>query len=817
MTLPPRLEIEVASGDTLHTRQFSIHERLSSLFTVSLVAVSENPDIAFDDVVGQAGRFTLRSGPHTRAWSGLCSHLQQVRAEESGLSTYELTIVPSLWLLSQRRNYRMFQQIAEPDIVKKLLAEWRIEPEVRLSGIYKPRKYRVQYGESDYAFMSRMLEDAGISFRFQEEDGETKLLLTDAPQSNEPREEKIAYRDNPTVARDLEHVTAVRIGQRVRPGRYTMRDHDYRRPPSHKLITSAEAPNRGVEAKLERYHYTPGAFLFRAERGEDTPVADSKGKVRADEKEGEILARKRLEAKRAVAKVCAFETNAHDLAPGVVMSMVDHPRSDLAPERPYLILESTLSGTHDGEWAHRCEAVSAEIPYRPALATPKPKVNGVESATVVGTPGEEIDCDEFGRVRVHFHWDRESQMDDNSSCWIHVSQAWGGAGFGGMNLPRVGQEVLVDFLGGDPDQPIIVGRVYTGVQRVPFKLPANKTQSGIKSNSTGGGGGYNELMFEDAAGRELLRMQAERDLQKLVKNDEKVTIGNDRAKDVGRDDNQSVGRDRARSVGRDESVSIGRDLNQNVAGNMSLTVGAEYTKIVGENEQETTALHRSIVVGLNRSSSVGLVDSTSVGERFFVAVTPPGGEAGSATSATMVDKKIVFTTGAGATITLEGAEVRIDADVIKLTAKKTIEADAESESVSIRAKTDIALESDQTLHASTAAGVIKLEATGGDLQLGTDQSITAAASVNIEMSSTNATISAPITTINAGHAIISASEVATVSAGKQAAVTSQVALLSGSSAVAVAGGVATVSGASATEVTSGGQVLIQGAPVNINP
>src|SRR5262249_42052966 len=157
-----------------------------------------------------------------------------------------------------------------------------------------------------------------------------------------------------------------------------------------------------------------------------------------------------------------------------------------------LVVESQIDGVLDRSFSHHVEARSADRPYHPPIVTPRPKVNGVESATVVGPPGEEIHTDEFGRVRVQFHWDREGKLDDNSSCWIHSSQPWGGAGYGGVNLPRVGQEVLVDFLGGDPDRPVIVGRVYTNLQKVPYKLPANKTQSGWKSNSTNNTGGYNE-------------------------------------------------------------------------------------------------------------------------------------------------------------------------------------------------------------------------------------------------------------------------------------------------------------------------------------
>lgn len=196
------------------------------------------------------------------------------------------------------------------------------------------------------------------------------------------------------------------------------------------------------------------------------------------------MARRRLDGSRSEALSCAFDTNALDLAPGVVLSMIGHPQRDLGEDRRLLVVASTLTGTVGARLQHHCEAHRADVPYRPLPKTPRPRVMGVESATVVGPAGEEIHTDEFGRVRVHFHWDRESRMDEKSSCWIHVSQSWGGAGYGGVNLPRIGQEVVVDFLGGDPDRPIITGRVYTNLQKVPYSLPASKTQSGWKSNVT---------------------------------------------------------------------------------------------------------------------------------------------------------------------------------------------------------------------------------------------------------------------------------------------------------------------------------------------
>ncbi|WP_437764911.1 type VI secretion system tip protein TssI/VgrG [Sorangium sp. So ce281] len=575
------LELNVSSKDRFDVRQFSVHDRMSSLFQIDLVALSENPSIDFDEVVGQPARFALDTGTQLREWTGICNHIELTRVEPDGLSTYQVSVVPTLWLLTQRRNYRIFQQISEPDIVLKILAEWNIEPKRQYdAAAYKKRKYRVQYAESDFTFISRMLEDAGIAYYFEQTDEGTRLVLSDAAHANPRREGSLSFLDDATLVRDvgIKFVTAVRMSQQVRPGKVTLRDHDYRRPPGYKLMATASG-GKGIEERLERFQYVPGAFLFGADQGEATPVADDKGKTRTDEREAARLAQQRLDAERGSSRLCTFDTNAHDLAPGVVVSFDGHPHAAIGDAKPLLVIESSLRGTDRGEWSHHCKARGTDVPFRPEHATPRPTVSGVESATVVGPPGEEIHTDEFGRVRVHFHWDRESNRDDNSSCWIHVSQPWSGAGYGGSSLPRVGQEVLVDFLGGDPDRPVIVGRIYTGLQKTPYKLPENKTQSGWKSNSTGGGGGYNELMFEDAQGKELLRMQAEKDLAKLVKNDESVTIGNDRTKSVGHDDTHTVGNDRSRVVGNNESVTIG--VNQ------TITVGADQTATVGGDQRVT--------------------------------------------------------------------------------------------------------------------------------------------------------------------------------------------------------------------------------------
>ncbi|APR78303.1 Hypothetical protein A7982_03650 [Minicystis rosea] len=642
------LVVRVDSGDALDVRSFAVEERMSALFEIVIVAVSDQANIDFDAVVGRPASFLMHGGTaalsSTRFWTGICKDIQQVAVSEAGLSTYQLHIVPALWLSTQRRNHRMFQQLSELDIARKILREWGVDPELRISGTYKKREYRVQYAESDFAFVSRMLEEAGISFFFEQGDSETRLVLSDAPQSGEARP-SLHFEDKPTRAVAREYVTEVRVGQRVRPGRYTVRDHDPRLPAGYALLAAASAPEAGLESKLERFHYVPGAFSFGAEPAGDAPFGDDKGRTRTDEREGASVAKKRLEAKRAGARVCSFDTNAIDLAPGVVLDILDHPRAELGKGKPVLVVESSHRGTHDGAWTHRCEARRTDQPFRPPLVTPRPKISGVESATVVGPAGEEIHTDELGRVRVHFHWDRESRMDDNSSCWIHVSHPWSGGGFGMINVPRIGQEVLVDFLGGDPDRPVITGRVYTATQRVPYALPANKTQSGWKTQSSPGGGGFNEIRLEDAKGREQIYIQAEKDLDKLVKHDETITIGHDRTEKVEHDEKITIEHDRTRIVNHDEtiviahdrqklvqndeaitiehdrkklvkndeSVVIGHDRQKVVANDEEISIGKDRVKQVKGSERETVGKSRTRVVGVNESVKVGKSQRVKIG------------------------------------------------------------------------------------------------------------------------------------------------------------------------------------------------------------
>ena len=574
------VEIITAAKDPLDVREYEVHQAMNTLFTVTVTAMSPNPDIDFEEVIGKEASFTLHgrgAEGGARTWRGICTEFHQVRVDDKGLATYHLRVAPKLWLASQRRNYRIFQVKTELDIADQILGEWGVQAEKKIEGTYKTRKYRVQYGETDLAFFSRMLEEAGISFYFVDVDGKTKLVLSDAPQNAKERKNPIAFVDEPSVV-DREHVTKVRLSRHARPGKLTLSDYDYRKPADYPLAASASSG--GVEEGLESYHFVPGAFNFESEGIEGTPYADDRGMHRSDELEGHKLAEKRLHAARGDALVATFYTNVVDVAPGTVMRVLDHPQRALADDKKLLVLQSRINGRHNTEMTHYVEVRGAHQPYCPPLNVQKPKVSGVENATVVGPPGEEIHTDEFGRVRVQFHWDREGQRDSRSSCWIHVSQTWGGAGYGGTNLPRVGQEVIVSFLGGDPDRPVITGRVYTNLQKTPYPLPENKTRSGWRSNSSPTNGGYNEIMFEDKAGNELIQMRAQRNLTTQVNNDEMSSIGNNRSTSVNKNESKSVG-------GNQDQTIQGSNTLQTCADFMESVMGAFTSMANGDRVQET--------------------------------------------------------------------------------------------------------------------------------------------------------------------------------------------------------------------------------------
>ncbi len=632
------LDLAFASKDTsLTVRTFWIKEGISKLFEVSVVARSEVHDLDLDQFIGKGAALVCGSGvpsealKGSRTWHGVASHMEQVSIEADGLSTYYIRIVPDLWRTTLRKNARVFQGKSIPEIVTSVLSEWDIKADLKLNEDHAKHEYKVQYGETDFVFVNRLLEEAGISFYFEHGEvahGEkaglkdpSRLVLHDAPHKREHRAGgPIRYHDQPSHSGQKEYVSKVKLAHKMKPGRVTVRDFDFRTRSDYQLLAEARQAT-SEEERYEHFHYHPGSFMHvEAKRGE-TPVADDRGAARADEKHAKQNAQKMLDGERNDRRRVTFSTNVIDLSPGVVASMAEHPRPDLAEENTLLVTDSTIEGSHDGDWNISCGAAFTSQTWRPQRVTEKQKVYGVQSAIVVGPAGEEIHTDEFGRVRVQFHWDRQGNFDEMSSCWIRVSQSWAGSSYGMLSVPRVGQEVLVEFFEGDPDRPIITGRVYNNTTRVPYKLPEDKTKSGWKTSSSPGADGFSELMFDDKKGKELVFFQAQKDLSSIIKESE----------------SRVVGKNRATNVGADDAITIGANMRIDVAQDRAMTVGGS----------------ESIEVLGSRATAVAVSETVQVGESYALAL-------GAETGIVIQDGKMTVTNGK-ASIVISGSDIFFDA------------------------------------------------------------------------------------------------------------------------------------------------------------
>jgi type VI secretion system secreted protein VgrG len=557
------LQLLLENGEPVDVRSFKISEGISRPFKVEIVLVSNNHDLDFEAMIGRPTAFRVTNGASfvltpTRTWVGLCTSCEQTRVEAGGLSTYAITIESQLWLLGQRRNHRIFQHMSAPKIVEKLLVEWNVDHEFQIdAGAYRPLEFRIQYGETDLAFMSRILEEAGISYVIVEAGAKMRMILRDAPHSHDKRPSlPLTFIDSPQQAQaaQVEYATLLRFSRQARPAKIVLRDFDFRNP-RFDLEAVASVQSSGVEGSMEVYRFTPGRFLTEGHTGGETPSADDKGVARYDQGSGVELATRMLEGQRVNRRGVAFSTNAYDIAPGIVFSVQNHPKTELLPTTFLLATELVLRGETGKEWSAEVKAVFADAPYRPELLTDKPSVFGVQSAIVVGPEGDTVHTDEFGRVRVQFIWDRANHYSDKSSCWVRVSQAWAGSAYGHVALPRVGHEVLVGFVDGNPDQPIVVGRVFNGAQQVPYKLPGSKLVSAWKSDSNS-----NIIVFDDTPKEEGFFTQAEKDRVGIVKKDETYMTGGKRSVAIGKEYKSLVGKKQSHFAGKEYKSFAGKEM-----------------------------------------------------------------------------------------------------------------------------------------------------------------------------------------------------------------------------------------------------------------
>jgi len=636
------VELSLSQDIPLYVRRFAVREAVSSPFSISLWAHSPDPSLDLDAIVGTIASFRTVAGyaflrrPSARAWSGIINHAEQVHAVhtapgQEALSTYYLRLVPTLWLLTQRRGNRIYQHLSIPDIIDRLLAEWSIQPAWQIDRARYPKlEYKVQYGETDHTFFSRLLEEAGIAFTFAADEAST-LTFSDHLEANEPRPTPpIPYADNPNQVAEQEFVTNTRLTREVRPGAEVIRGYDFRNPA---FALFAEAPRAsGVEARLEQYHYHPGGFLVETGKPAGHPVADDQGFARHDPKYGADLTTRALHGDRIPARGVTFDANTFDLAPGVVFSIDNHPHAEeLSASRKLLLIETSIDGTPEGEWNLTGHAVFADAPYRPSRRSPRPIIHGLHNATVVGPAGQEIHTDEFGRIRVQFPWDREGQKDEHSSCWIRVNQGTGGAGWGLLDLPRLGQEVLVSFLQGDPDHPVLAGRAYNAIEQLPYRLPEHKTRSTWKSNTSPGGGGFNEILFEDLKGKELVWQQAQKNRERKVKHDEQSTVAHDRQKLVKNSESEHTDGARQRLVAKDADKITRRHKRECIEAACHLAVRGSRSELVQGTQSLTVVQHQQESVTGRQAFRAGKQIHLVAGENFVgegvddVTIRGPGG------------------------------------------------------------------------------------------------------------------------------------------------------------------------------------------------
>jgi type VI secretion system secreted protein VgrG len=584
------LSIEGASHD-LQVLEFTGREAISQPVVFELELVSERPDLELEALLHRPAFLAL-----SQAGNGIHGHIYRVTQGESGkrLTRYHLSLRPQLAYLAHRINQRIFQHLTVQRIISQVLEEHGIQAnayQFQLGSVYPEREYCVQYDESDLHFVQRLCEEEGIHYHYQHSDQGHVLVFGD-DQTPFPKLAPTAYQQDSGLVADEPVIKRFGVRVETRSNRVSRRDYDFEKP---KLLLEADAKS-SFNPDLEDYDY-PGRFVER-ERGKH-------------------LSQRALERHRHDFELAEGESDQSQLVSGHFLAFTDHPRAswnDLwllteihhQGKQPQVLEEAvTEHGEADGGfqqgYRNRFTATPWAVPYRPLLNHPKPRILGSQSAVVTGPAGEEIHCDQYGRVKVQFFWDREGQADDKTSCWLRVSSSWAGDRYGGIAIPRIGMEVLITFLEGDPDQPLVTGCLYHAEHVVPYELPANKTRTLFKTLSSPGGGGYNELRIEDRKGAEQIYIHAERDWDENIEHDQKIRIGHerhdrveansysefkaeehrtthaDRKSEIKANDHLSVGQNQHIKIDTGQFISAGQDIHLSSGQKVVLEAGSELT------------------------------------------------------------------------------------------------------------------------------------------------------------------------------------------------------------------------------------------------
>lgn len=539
-------------------------EAVSRLFRFELELASEDAEIDFSKIVGQSvtAKIEVGDGSTSRYINGIVTDFSQ-HDSDPRLWSYRAVLQPAFWLGTRTRDCRIFQDQSATDIIETVLGEIGVSDyALETTGAYASREYCVQYNESAYDFLCRLMEEEGIFYFFRHEDGKHTLVLADDSDAHEacPGADQITYRPSQVGDRqDEDSVFQLAYTERVATDHFAARDYNFEQP-STDLTTKAEGGSGASD--MEVYEY-PGGYTAK----------DA----------GDAIADLRLQAFETPIKELSGRSTCKGMIAGYTTTLDWHERPSLNAD--YMIRELSLRADSD-RYENSFTAQPKTHPFRPARTTPRPRIHGGQTALVVGKSGEEIWTDKYGRIKLQFHWDREGKKDEKTSCFVRVAQGWAGKSWGSWFLPRIGMEVVVSFLEGDPDRPLVTGCVYNGENALAYTLPDDQTKSWIKTNSSKGGGGSNELRFEDKKDSEEIYLHAQKDWNSVVENERTTTIkesddtltiekGNRTFEVQKGDESHSVKGDRTLKVDGAQDHKTGDGFTHKVTGDYTLKVSGD--------------------------------------------------------------------------------------------------------------------------------------------------------------------------------------------------------------------------------------------------
>ncbi|BCF91893.1 type VI secretion system Vgr family protein [Paraburkholderia largidicola] len=588
-------------------------------------------------------------GAGTREISGIvmeAGFVEQLNRQ----SRYRVLLQPWIALMDLRLDYRIFQRKTVVEILEAVFGNYLYSYDLRLSGTYPVLDFQVQYGETDFHFVQRLMAEHGIYWFVEHSNTFHRMVLVDhlgAHKTVESAAYQTLWYYPPGHKIDREYIGRFNTSDRLQTGIWTTNDFDFKKPKAQ-LQAQNELAQDTAHNQLERYEW-PGDYT--------------------DREHGEQFARVRMEELYAQGEVASGGGNVRSIVCGTTFTLAGHPQA--GANREYLVLRATLEAEEVAEvtGSGAQYRIRTEFAVQPATTVfrpsrehyPKPRTTGPQTAIVTGAPGSEIWTDQYGRVKLAFHWDRHGPKDHNSSCWVRVSYPWAGSNFGGIHIPRVGTEVIVDFVNGDPDLPIVTGRVYNAMTMPPWDLPGNATQSGIltRSSKDGGYGNANAIRFEDKKGAEELWLQAEKDMRTEVENDESHAVRHDRIKTVENDENTTIGHDRSETVGNNEQVKIGHDRHHRIDHDAFLEIGRNHTLHIAKDRIEEIGNHRKDRITANHLVDIkGHAEHTVQGHYQLQA-----GQALDLSSKvlTLMAGDVAKIQGPAGTITLDGNGITLEA------------------------------------------------------------------------------------------------------------------------------------------------------------